>query len=153
MLPCQLVYCYVLQAPPAMAAAAPPSGASRLQEALLRGGLLRSLALLFVQLGGQPGAEPLRCAVLLACASAQVLADWAAAVPGFTAATAAPQLQPGGEAALHGTLWRLLLSGDGAALAALLADAAPADKVGGDPGKGGCLRAMVTGAFAPLCAV
>lgn len=146
MLPCQLLYFYVLQAPPAMLQAAPAaggkagSGGSRLGDAMLAGGLLRSLVLLFVQLGGAPGAEPLRCALLLACAAAQPLADWAAAVPGFTAATAAPELGPGGEAALHGALWRVLLSGDGSALAAQLGGGAPAERVRCVRGECGCSR-------------
>lgn len=133
-LPCQLVYFYVLQAPPAALMPTPGSGsggASRVHEALLRGGLLRSLVLLFVQLGGQPGVEPLRCTLLLACTAGQPLVDWAAAVPGFATAVAAPPLQPGGDAQLHGALWQVLLGHGGAQLAALLADARPADKVGG----------------------
>ena len=143
MLPCQLLYFYVLQAPPAMLQPAPAAaggksgsggsgGGSRLGDALLAAGLLRSLVLLFIQLGASPGAEPLRCALLLACAAAQPLADWAAAVPGFTAAAAAPGLGPGGEAALHGALWRVLLSGDGGDLAALLGGGAPAERVSCD---------------------
>lgn len=133
MLACQLLYFFVLQAPPgfAAAAAAATAAASRLQEAFLRGGLLRSLVLLFIQLGAQPGAEPLRCALLLACAAAQPLADWAVAVPGFKAAVGAPELGPGGAAQLHGALWSVLLGSGGGALAALLRDATPADKVGG----------------------
>ncbi|PRW58348.1 hypothetical protein C2E21_2994 [Chlorella sorokiniana] len=125
-------------APPGFAAASSSSfgggsggasGGSKLQDAFLRGGLLRSLVLLFIQLGAQPGAEPLRCALLLACAAARPLADWATAVPGFTAATAAPELGPGGAAQLHGALWSVLLGGGSSALAALLGDATPADKV------------------------
>jgi hypothetical protein len=128
MLPCQLLYFYVLQA----ASAGGGGGGHQLQEALLnKGGLLRSVVLLFVQLGDQPGAEPLRCALLLACAAAQPLADWAAAVPGFSAAAAAPELQAGGAAQLHGALWRVLLAREGGQLAELLGDATPADKVGG----------------------
>ncbi len=140
MLACQLLYFFVLQAPPGFATTtaagssgggAGGAGGSRLQEAFLRGGLLRSLVLLFIQLGAQPGAEPLRCALLLACTAAQPLADWAVAVPGFTAAVAAPELGPGGAAQLHGALWSVLLGGGGSALAALLGGATPADKVGG----------------------
>lgn len=133
MLPCQLLYFYVLQAPPAMATAAAAAGGSgsRLSDALLQGGLLRSLVLLFVQLGGTSGAEPLRCALLLACAAAQSLADWAAAVPGFVASTAVPELGIGGEAELHGALWQVLLCGNGGTLAALLGGGAPAEKVQG----------------------
>lgn len=129
MMPCQLVYFYVLQAPAGTAAAPAGGGASRLQEALLRGGLLRALVLLFVQLAGQPGSEPLRCALLLACAAAPPLVDWAAQVSGFKAAATAPALQPGGEAPLHGALWQVLLGGGGSALVVLLEDATPAAKV------------------------
>ncbi|KAL4430925.1 hypothetical protein ABPG75_006181 [Micractinium tetrahymenae] len=126
MMPCQLLYFYVLEAP---RVGTGPASSAQLQEALLKGGLLRALVLLFCQLGGQAGAEPLRCALLLACAAAQPLADWAAAVPGFAAAVGV--LAPGGEAAVHGALWRLLLGDGGGELAALLGDATPADKVPG----------------------
>lgn len=139
MLACQLLYFFVLQAPPGFSTAtvaAAGSGTSRLQDAFLRGGLLRSLVLLFIQLGAQKGAEPLRCALLLACAAAQPLTDWASAVPGFAAAAAAPGLGPGGAAQLHGALWSVLLGGGSSALAALLSDATPADKVGGSSGRG-----------------
>ena len=141
MLACQLLYFFVLQAPPGFSAATATGGSgggssgsggtSRLQDAFLRGGLLRSLVLLFIQLGAQPGAEPLRCALLLACAAAQPLTDWASAVPGFAAAVAAPELGPSGAAQLHGALWSVLLGSGGSALATLLGDATPADKVGG----------------------
>ncbi len=126
MLPCQLLYFYVLEAP---RVGAGPASSTQLQEAFLRGGLLRALVLLFCQLGGQAGAEPLRCALLLACTAAQPLADWARAVPGFAAAVGSPALAPGGDAALHGALWRLLLGSGGSELAALLRDATPAEKV------------------------
>lgn len=128
-LPCQLVYFFVLQAPGAALVAGPGGGASRVQDAVLRGGLLRSLVLLFVQLAGQPGAEPLRCALLLTCAAAQPLVEWAAAVPGFVAAAAAGQLQPGGESQLHGALWQVLLGSGGTQLAVLLSDAESASTV------------------------
>ncbi|KAL4426358.1 hypothetical protein ABPG77_004652 [Micractinium sp. CCAP 211/92] len=128
MLPCQLLYFYVLEAP---RVGAGPASSTQLQEAFLRGGLLRALVLLFCQLGGQAGAEPLRCALLLACTAAQPLADWARAVPGFAAAVGSPALAPGGDAALHGALWRLLLGSGGSELAALLRDATPAEKVPG----------------------
>jgi hypothetical protein len=128
-LPCQVIYYYILHAPMAALAPAKAGSASRVQESLLRGGLLRSLVLLFIQLGGQPGAEPLRCALLLACAAAQPLVDWAAAVPGFAASLAAPLLQPGGSAALHGALWSVFLGRGSEALVEVLGDAQPAEKV------------------------
>lgn len=128
MLPCQLLYFYVLEAP---RVGTGPASSAQLQEAFMRGGLLRALVLLFCQLGGRAGAEPLRCALLLACTAAQALADWAAAVPGFGAAVGGPAMVPGGAAALHGALWRLLLGGDGKELVALLQDAIPGEKVRG----------------------
>ena len=128
-LPCQLLYFYVLEAP-RVGGSSSGGSSTQLQEAFLKGGLLRALVLLFCQLGAEPGAEPLRCALLLACGAAQPLAEWAAAVPGFAAAVATPMLAPGGASALHGALWRLLLGGGGGELAALLGDAEPADKVG-----------------------
>ncbi|PSC75105.1 hypothetical protein C2E20_1718 [Micractinium conductrix] len=129
-LPCQLLYFYVLEAP-RVGGSSSGGSSTQLQEAFLKGGLLRALVLLFCQLGAEPGAEPLRCALLLACGAAQPLAEWAAAVPGFAAAVATPMLAPGGASALHGALWRLLLGGGGGELAALLGDAEPADKVPG----------------------
>ena len=53
---CCLLYFYVLEAP---AVTVGPAGA-RLQEVLLRGGLFRSLVLLFLQLGALPAGEALR---------------------------------------------------------------------------------------------
>lgn len=146
MVPCQLLYFYVLEAP--RVGAGPASGA-QLQDAFLKGGLLRALVLLFCQLSGAAGAEPLRCALLLACTAAQPLADWAAAVPGFAAAVGAPALAPGGDAALHGALWRVLLHSSGSLLAALLQDATPAAKVR-NSSLHGAVAAWVSGQVADI---
>eukprot|EP00887_Chlorella_sp_A99_P005442 scaffold1.g5442.t1 len=114
---CRLLYFYVLEAP-AVAAG------SRLQDALLKGGAFRPLVLLFLQLGALPEAEALRCALLLSCAAAPGLLQWAAAVPGFGAALAAPAFRPGGGAALHGALWDVVRQAGGEELTVFLEEAA-----------------------------
>lgn len=127
MVVCQLSCHYVLHAPPSAAAPA------KLQEALLRGGLFRSLVLLLRDAGAAPAAEPLRRAMLTACAAAPGLAAWAAAVPGFNAAWEEPAFLAGGACELHGAAWAALAEaeaapgGGDARLAAALAAQQPLD--------------------------
>lgn len=116
----RLLYFYVRDAPPAAAAGQP----SRLEQALLSSGALRSLVLLHMQLGGLPGAEALRRALLLACAAAPGALAWAAAVPGFGPSLAGPEFRPGGPAALAGALWQALRCAGDEDLLELLEEAA-----------------------------
>jgi len=81
-------------------------------ELLISTGALRALTALFTRHAAEPGAEPLRRALLLAAASSAAAATWVAAVPGVAAALQAAAFREGGPFEAHGAVWGLLVAGD-----------------------------------------
>jgi hypothetical protein len=103
------------------------SGARLLQQA----GGVRALVQLFCRHGAAPAAEPVRRALLLACAASAEVAAWVGAVPTLPQALAGEAFQEGGCAELHGALWPLVLQpgSDGALLGSILAGGLGPDKL------------------------
>jgi hypothetical protein len=104
---------------------APATGA----KALLQAGGIRALVQLFISHAALPAAEPLRRALLYACAASKEVAAWVQAVPAFGKALAAATSPGSGSTDLDGALWQLVLQpgSDSPALCSMLASWGAAD--------------------------
>ena len=96
---CAVVDFYVTQAP------AGPGPA----RALTQTGVLKSLVLLFGEVGTVALCEPLRCSLLFVAALDPSLAAYAARVPSFKELLAGERFAAGGPLEIHGAMWRLVL--------------------------------------------